>query len=262
MMSSCCLNIKIRLPTALLWKSSGLKLEKSKSRKVLFSCLQTITLVFCFANSVLLTKECGLVPRPLVYITQKYPEMITEKARSHEMRSLRWVLQPQFTLPAGGCPKIPLSRYTAMTAPCTGNQKYTWPRALGFGVTVFCLLVAMLNTQTPVPACHGKTPNNPSCWLLLFGPSSPAEQQKPCHAREINCWRAEKVLLIQTCKYSQTWAMSWVQFFLTPLYWFYHQVRAHWEQFWKKTKLVYPSKKWTGGQNRGQCAALLLPSLQ
>lgn len=84
------LNIKTRLPTTLLWKSSGLKLEKSKSRQVLFSLVYTkLPHAFsCLANSVSLTKERSLVLCPLVYITQKYPEMTTDMARSHEMKSL------------------------------------------------------------------------------------------------------------------------------------------------------------------------------
>lgn len=176
------------------------------------------------------------------------PALLCPPWQGHSPKSLSPGTQPQ--------PRL---------AQVTRNTSGTWLLGLELAFSA-CLWHCWTLKPLSLPVM-GKTPNIPPCWLLLLGPSFLSEQQNPRRGREFSCWReqAGKVLLMQTHKYSQThrvWPMSWVQVFFNPSSLVYHQMRAHWEKFWKKIKLVYPSKKWTRGQNRGQIAALTLLSLQ
>lgn len=151
-------------------------------------------------------------------------------------------------------------------AQVTRNTSGTWLLGLGW-VFSACLWQWWTLKALFLPVML-KTPNNPSCWLLLFGPSSPAEQQNSCFGKGEGKSAAEETeqkklslyRLTNTNKQSLSYELG--KMFFTPSSLVYRWMRAHWEQFWKKTKLVYPSEKWERGQNRGQIAALPLLALQ
>lgn len=217
------------------------------------------------ANFVSLTKECGLFLPP-VYITCKYTKMTTETARSHKAvtRLITRVcdepasLQPYCTPSlARELPKhlSPGTQPQLWLAEVTRNASSTW--LLGLGVGFFACLWWCGSAEHPSP-CHclswEKSPTTcPPGFFSSVLHSWLNEKSVPCKGKWLpkRDW-AERVFLTRTHKYLETSHRRYSQSLTYELGTFppppgsssvSHQLGAHWEQFWKKTKLVYPSKK-------------------
>lgn len=192
--------------------------------------------------------------------------MTTEIARSHEMRSLWWALSHTMPSLVRGLPKTPLSRYTATSASCTGNQKYKSHVAFAFGGQCFLLVVAVLKTQAPVLACHGK--KSPticpagSCSLVPYlRLNNKTHVMQGKSVTEETEQKFSLYRLTNTCRLTESDLWAGHNFFLTPLHWFVIKWELTGGSSGKKLRWFIPVKS-TRGQNRRQTAALPLLSLQ